>query len=86
MYTVRILKDATRELERLDKSIGQRVVQRINWLAENFDKIRPLPLKGPLAGLYKLREGDYRIIYQPLQKEKTIFVHSIGHRRNVYRQ
>ncbi len=38
MYTVRILKAATRELERLDKAVGRRVAQRITWLAENADK------------------------------------------------
>ena len=46
-----------------------RVVQRIKWLAENLDSIKPKPLIGDLAGLYKLREGDYRIIYQVVRKE-----------------
>ena len=86
MYTVRILKVATRELERLDKAVGRRIVQRIKWLAENVARMNPAALKGTLAGLYKLREGDYRIIYQVLRKEHVIVIHSIGHRSEVYRK
>ncbi len=86
MYTVRILKPATRELERLDKSVGRRVVQRIQWLADNVESTNLEALKGSLAGLYKFREGDYRIMYQILHKEKAIVIHSIGHRSEVYRK
>jgi len=85
MYQVRILKHAVRELERLDKPMGVRIIQRIHWLAKNLDDIKPIRLAGDLAGLFKQREGDYRIIYQVLHKEKTILVHCIGHRKDIYR-
>ena len=85
MYIVRILKPAIRELEKLDKKVGQRMIKRIEWLAGNLDKINPIALKGDLTGLYKLREGDYRIVYQILRGEKVIIIHSIGHRREVYK-
>ena len=85
MYTARILKPAVRELELLDKPTEQRVVQRIHWLARNLENIRPEGLKGALAGFYKLRAGDQRIIYEILRQEKVILIHAIGHRREVYR-
>ena len=85
IYTVRILKAATIELKQLYKPVGMRIVKRINWLAENCDAINHQSLQGDLAGLYKLREGDYRIIYQVLRKEKVVLIHSIGHRREIYR-
>ena len=50
-----------------------------------FGKLNPIALKGDLTGLYKLREGDYRIVYQILRGEKVIIIHSIGHRREVYK-
>jgi mRNA interferase RelE/StbE len=84
-YAVRILKPASREIKRLDKSIAKRIVERINWLSENFPSIKHTALKGELSGLFKLREGDYRIIYQVLHKEHTIVIHVIGHRREIYR-
>jgi mRNA interferase RelE/StbE len=86
MFRVKLLKPAVRELERLDKTVGARIIQRINWLAENLEVIEPKRLTGELAGLFKLRDGDYRIIYQVLRREKTIVVHGIGHRKDIYRK
>ncbi len=86
MYQIRILEAATRELAQLDKPTGRRIIERINWLAANLDNINPEPLTGDLAGLYKLRVGDYRVLYELLQNEQTILIHQIGHRREIYRR
>ncbi len=86
MYRIRILDAATRELARLDKPVGRRVVGRIRWLAVNLDDLNPEPLTGDLAGFYKLRVGDYRVLYEVLYDEQTIVIHKIGHRREVYRR
>jgi mRNA interferase RelE/StbE len=85
MYQVRILDSATRELARLDKQVSRRIVERIHWLAENLDDVKPEALKGDLAGLYKFRVGDYRVIYEILYDQQVIIVHLVGHRRKVYR-
>jgi mRNA interferase RelE/StbE len=85
-YCIRILSAAAQDLERLDKPTGRRIVQRINWLAANVDAIRLEALTGDLAGLYKLRVGDYRIIYEVLWDEETIVIHAVGHRREIYRR
>jgi mRNA interferase RelE/StbE len=85
MYRTRILDAAARELANLDKSVGHRIVRRINWLAENLDDLQPEALTGDLAGFFKLRAGDYRILYEIFRDEQTIIVHSIGHRRDIYR-
>ena len=86
MCRVRILDAATHELSRLDKAVSRRIVERINWLAGNLDAIRLEALTGDLAGFYKLRVGDYRVIYEVLQEEQTIVIHAIGHRREIYRK
>ena len=86
MYRIRILPAATRELERLDKPAAHRIADRINWLAANLDDLRPEPYTGNLAGLYKLRVGDYRVIYQILHDEKVVMVHQVGHRSEIYRK
>jgi mRNA interferase RelE/StbE len=85
-YRTRILDTAARELAKLDKPSGRRVVERIHWLAANLDSIKPEALTGDLAGLYKLRAGDYRIVYEILHDEQTIVIHIVGHRREVYRR
>jgi len=86
MYSVRILDAATKDLARLDKPVGRRIVERINWLAVNLDNLKPLPLTGDLAGLYKLRVGGYRVVYEIIRAERTIIIHKIGHRSDVYRK
>lgn len=85
-YRIRILGAASQDLARLEKPIGHRIVQRINWLAANLEAIRLEALTGDLAGFYKLRVGDYRVIYEVLWDEETIVIHAIGHRREIYRR
>jgi mRNA interferase RelE/StbE len=86
MYHVRILKAASRDLAHVDKPVGRRIVERINWLAGNLDVIQPEALTGDLTGLYKLRVGDYRVIYEVVHSENAIMIHAIGHRREIYRK
>jgi mRNA interferase RelE/StbE len=86
VYHIRVLDEASRELARLDKPVGRRIAERINWLAANLDSIRPEALTGDLMGLYKLRVGDYRVIYEVIRNEKTVVIHAVGHRREIYRK
>jgi mRNA interferase RelE/StbE len=86
VFAPHLLKSASRELKRIDPPIAQRIVDRIRWLAENFEQITPEPLKGNLAGFFKLREGDYRIIYEALRQERFIVVYHIGHRSEIYKR
>ena len=85
-YRVRTLAAAARDLARLDKPVRYRVAERLKWLTENLDNIRPEPLVGDLLGLCKLRVGDYRVVYQILYDEQTILIHAVGHRRDIYRK
>lgn len=85
-YRVRVLKLASKELEQLGKPIAHRIIQRINWLAQNIEKVRLEPLKGQLSGLYKLRIGDYRVIYEILGDENLIIIHAVGYRRDIYKK
>ena len=86
MYSIRILDVAARELAKLDRPVGRRIVKRMNWLAENLDDIELEALTGDLSGLYKLRAGDYRILYEILRDERAVVIHMIGHRRAIYRR
>jgi len=86
LYSVRILKPASKELEKLDRSVANRITDRIQWLATHLDSTKLYPLKGVLAGLYKIREGPYRIIFELMRSEQIIIIHAIGHRREIYQQ
>ena len=86
MYQIRIQDSAARELAQLDRQVARRAVKRIRWLAANVEAVKPDALSGELAGLYKLRVGDYRVVYEVLHAEQVIVVHLIGHRREIYRR
>lgn len=85
-YVLHISPAALQELQDLDRHISQRLIKNIRWLAANADTIKPEMLKGNLSGLFKLRDGEYRIIYQRIEGEDIILIHAVGNRRDIYRQ
>ena len=85
-YQVRFLPEAADEFASLDKPIAERVLKKLKWLAENFENLSPMPLCGELKGLFKLRVGSYRVFYSFDREKRTIYVHLIGHRQEIYKQ
>ena len=83
--TVQIKEDLTK-IAKVDAVLGQRVLSKINWLSKNCNLVRHQSLSGDLAGFYKLRVGDYRVIYMIDSYKQSIDICFIGHRKDVYRQ
>ena len=73
---------AVESLESLTATIRERIFKKICWLGENFDNIRHQALSANLSGLFKLRIGDYRVIYS--FDNDFITIHQVGHRRDIY--
>ena len=85
MYRVQFTDEAVRDLERLDPGVRRRILARLERLSGHAEEVQHQPLTGSLAGLYKLRVGDCRVLYDLLREERVILVHAIGHRRDIYR-
>ncbi len=83
-YVIEYESEALADLEKLTQVVRKRIVNKINWLAKNFDQITPQPLTADLSGFFKLRVGDYRVIYEFSREEKIIFIDRVRHRREVY--
>ncbi len=83
-YSVEFRSAATEDLEQLTLTIQQRILSKIRWLSENLDDLTLQALSANLSGLFKLRVGDYRIIYSFDVESQRITVHRIGHRRDIY--
>lgn len=75
MYDLRVLEAAGNDLARLDRTTARRIVTRIQWLAEHLDETNPELLTGTLSGFFKLRAGDYRVIYKVFKTENLIVIH-----------
>lgn len=85
MYRVELTPEAFKELSQLDPVVAQRISRKIDWLSRNLDSLNPEPLKGGFEGAYKLRIGDWRVIYNADSKNKLIKIHLIGHRKDIYK-
>ncbi|MCD6137369.1 MAG: type II toxin-antitoxin system RelE/ParE family toxin [Deltaproteobacteria bacterium] len=88
MYRIVLLSDAEKSFGRLDLPTQKKIVQKIDWLAENADKVIHHPLTSlpdDLRGLCRVRAGDYRILYWVYAESKVIKIYEIEHRSKVYR-
>jgi len=83
-YRVEFTARAAKEMANLTAAAQKRIAARIDALA--IDP-RP-PVSRKLQGaedLYRVRTGDYRVIYQVQDRLLVVTVIRIGHRRDVYR-
>ncbi len=81
-YKVLLSKKADDFLNKLDKKNKDRIRERLLALSDNPNIGKPLV--GRLSGLWSLRVGDYRAIYQIRNYELVVLVLKLGHRKNVY--
>ena len=83
-YHVEIARRAVQSIAKLPRADQQRVRAAIDLLA---DEPRP-PGCTKLAGedsVYRVRVGDYRILYEVIDARLVVHVVRVGHRRDVYR-
>ncbi len=71
-----------RDLRRVDRAIADRILSRIQRELTAAE-LRPQALHGEFAGLFKLRIGEYRVIYS--RTADGFLVLRVGHRSDVYR-
>jgi len=67
-----------------DKKLYQRLREALDALEENPRPINSVKLQGE-EELYRVRVGDYRIVYQIQDRQLIVLVVQMGHRREIYR-
>jgi mRNA interferase RelE/StbE len=82
-YNLLIKQGAAKELEALPLKDRRRIVTRIQTLEEEPRPKGSEKLTGQQQ--YRLRQGDYRILYEIDDTQHSVTVMKIGHRRDVYR-
>jgi mRNA interferase RelE/StbE len=83
-YSILITKSAAKELERVPTKDRQRIVAKIRALADNPRPVGAEKLSG--EDKYRVRQGDYRILYEIVDLDLIVTVVRIGNRREVYRR
>lgn len=82
-YAIEFTKSAAKELKKLDVSQSRNIAKAIYALAKNP---RPNGVKKMVGQpVWRLRVGDYRVIYEIYDDKVVVVVLKVAHRREVYR-
>ena len=87
MYDATYTNAAYKSIEKLPETVKKRIQNRIDALINDEDMRGAAKLKGQLDGfdVYRIRIGDYRVIYTFPAGSKIIIL-DVGHRREIYRR
>ena len=83
MYKIEVRNKARKQILKIPPPHFERIKSHINDLAENPRPPNALKLKGETA--YRMRVGDYRILYEIDDTVQEIIIYRVRHRRDVYR-
>jgi mRNA interferase RelE/StbE len=83
-YKVIFKPSVEKDLRSLAQSVVGRVLRHVEALKENPFPRHSIKLAGAEL-LYRIRIGDYRVIYGVNRERKQVVVHYVRHRRDVYR-
>ena len=85
-WTVEVSNYAEKQLRKLDKPIQKRL---LDWLDDRIEGCKNPrhfgePLRGEMAGLWRDRIGDYRVICEIQDQQLVVLALAVGHRRKIY--
>jgi mRNA interferase RelE/StbE len=83
-FTVEFSPGAAREFRKLGPKVQRKLSPRIDSLAQNPRPSGAKKLKG-IEDLWRIRVGDYRIVYEVRDRTLVVLVVRVAHRRDVYR-
>lgn len=86
IYSVKFTKSANKEFSQLSAAIKQKIIDAIELISTNpySELLKVKKLKGA-PSLYRVRIGDYRVVYEVKKDVLVIVIIKIGHRKEVYR-
>jgi mRNA interferase RelE/StbE len=83
-YRIEIKRSAAKEIRKLPDSVLPRVMRAIEGLKENPRPAGARKLSG--SEEYRVRVGDYRVVYTIAEEVVTVYIVRVRHRREVYRR
>jgi mRNA interferase RelE/StbE len=81
-YTAVLSKKAQKQLDKLPDTIAEPIIDAIARLEENPRPVGYINLKGRDG--YRIRTGNYRIIYDIFDTELIVDIIALGHRKDIY--
>jgi mRNA interferase RelE/StbE len=83
-YSIFLAPSARKELQTLPLNIAERILQKIEQLIENPRPAGVKKIKGS-ASLFRLRVGEYRVVYEIDDRDHIVDISVIRHRSEAYR-
>lgn len=78
---------ALRSLKKFPKQIQKRLIAKIDFYANSDNPLKYAEtLKDKTLGEFRFRIGDYRIIFDVDNKNRSLIILLIGHRKDIYRK
>jgi len=81
-YDIQYDPKAVKQLQKLDKSIAAKILDGIEEFSSNPILTKIKKLKTPFDGAYRLRIGDYRVVFY--QEDELMLISRVAHRKQVY--
>jgi mRNA interferase RelE/StbE len=86
VYKISFSSEAEKTLGKLEKTLIRRIISALEQLATSpYNNPNTKKLKGMEGNIYRLRVGNFRIIYEIVDNELMIFVVRIGPRGDIYK-
>lgn len=84
-YVVEITASAEKSLEKIPKKDRLKIIEKIDALEHDPMPSGSIKLQGVKEALYRIRSGDYRVVYSIKRDHLIVLIVEIGHRREIYR-
>ncbi len=85
-WSLKFLPEAEKDLAKIGRVPRRRIIDKLDWLLENFEAVFPSVLSGEFKDFYKLRIGDWRAIYKINWYDNEIIVCYIDRRDKIYKK
>ena len=83
MYNLRYYPAVKKDIKELDYQYKEKIIKSIEEKLQISPQSSGIPLKGDLSNYFKLRVGDYRVVYEI--QENEVIILCIKHRKDVYK-
>lgn len=84
MYKIVFVSSADKQLKKLAKSVQRLIIEKIKKL-DIFQSNNNVKKLIGTSDLYRLRVGDYRVVYQIRKQELVVLILKVGHRKDIYK-
>ncbi len=76
---------AKKIIEKLDEKIAMHIAEKLEQLVNGNNNLDVKKLSGSSEPRFRLRVGDFRLIYEVSEHEVIVYVIEVGHRKEIYR-